>query len=128
MPRKPELSTAAPLIPPRLFRDLLLKATEVVQQRLFSAARPETQAEIRRVLAKVSDELGAMVAARDYSAAQRVIEALRQEGKLGTIQPGAYADMLVVDGDPLKDLGLFKDGGPHLAAIMKAGKFYKNAL
>jgi uncharacterized protein (DUF2336 family) len=71
-----------PDIPPRLFRDLLLKATEVVQQRLVSAARPETQAEIRRVLAKVSDELGAQVAARDYSAAQRAIEALRREGKL----------------------------------------------
>ena len=55
-------------------------------------------------------------------------EVIRQEGKLGTIQPGAYADMLVVDGDPLKDLGLFKDGGPHLSAIMKAGKFHKNAL
>ena len=43
-----------PDIPPRLFRDLLLKATEVVQQRLLAAAKPETQAEIRRVLARVS--------------------------------------------------------------------------
>jgi imidazolonepropionase-like amidohydrolase len=55
-------------------------------------------------------------------------EVVRQEGKLGTIQPGAHADMLVVDGDPLKDLGLFKEGGPHLSAIMKAGKFHKNTL
>ena len=55
-------------------------------------------------------------------------EVVRQEGKLGTIAPGAYADLLVVDGDPLKDLGLFRDGGPHLSAIMKAGKFHKNAL
>jgi imidazolonepropionase-like amidohydrolase len=55
-------------------------------------------------------------------------EVVRQEGKLGTLQPGAFADMLVVDGDPLKDLGLFKDGGPHLAAIMKAGTFHKNVL
>ena len=46
----------------------------------------------------------------------------------GTIAPGAFADLLVVDGDPLKNLGLFKDGGPHLSAIMKAGKFHKNAL
>ena len=55
-------------------------------------------------------------------------EVVHQEGTLGTIQPGAFADLLLVDGDPLKDLGLFKDGGPHLAAIMKAGKFYKNVL
>jgi imidazolonepropionase-like amidohydrolase len=55
-------------------------------------------------------------------------EVVRQEGKLGTIQPGAWADLLVVDGDPLKDLGLFKDGGPHLSAIMKGGRFHKNTL
>ena len=55
-------------------------------------------------------------------------EVVRQAGKLGVIEPGAFADLLVVDGDPLKDLGLFKDGGPHLAAIMKAGRFHKNAL
>jgi imidazolonepropionase-like amidohydrolase len=55
-------------------------------------------------------------------------EVVRQEGKLGTLQPGAYADLLVVDGNPLKDLGLFQDGGPNLSAIMKAGKFHKNTL
>jgi imidazolonepropionase-like amidohydrolase len=55
-------------------------------------------------------------------------EVVRQEGKLGTIAPGAFADLLVVDGDPLKNLGLFKDGGPHLSAIMKGGRFHKNTL
>jgi imidazolonepropionase-like amidohydrolase len=55
-------------------------------------------------------------------------EVVRQEGKLGVIEPGAFADLLVVDGDPLKDLGLFKDGGPHLAAIVKGGRFHKNTL
>ena len=55
-------------------------------------------------------------------------EVVRQEGKLGVIEPGAFADLLVVDGNPLKDLGLFQDGGPHLAAIVKAGRFHKNAL
>jgi uncharacterized protein (DUF2336 family) len=71
-----------PDIPPRLFRDLLLKATEVVQQRLFASAKPETQSEIRRVLAKVSHEMAAKAAPRDYSAARRTVEALRLEGKL----------------------------------------------
>jgi uncharacterized protein (DUF2336 family) len=87
-------------IPPRLFRDLLLKATEVVQQRLFVSARPETQAEIRRVLAKVSDEVGAKAGPRDYATAQRAIEALRQEGKLDEAalvdfaKTGKYAEMV----------------------------------
>jgi uncharacterized protein (DUF2336 family) len=71
-----------PDIPPRLFRDLLLKATEVVQQRLFASAKPETQSEIRRVLAKVSHEVGASAAPRNYSSAQLRVEALRREGKL----------------------------------------------
>jgi uncharacterized protein (DUF2336 family) len=71
-----------PDLPPRLFRDLLLRATEVVQQRLFASAAPEMQAEIRRVLAKVSHEVGATRGPRDYLAARRHIEALRREGKL----------------------------------------------
>lgn len=70
-----------PDIPPRLFRDLLLKATEVVQQRLLAAAKPDTQAEIRRVLARVSNEV-ATATSRDFSAAQRAIESLHQQGKL----------------------------------------------
>src|SRR5262245_17700102 len=53
---------------------------------------------------------------------------LRQEGKLGTLKAGAYADLIVIDGDPLKSLGLFQDQGKHLAAIMKGGKFHKNRL
>ncbi|HZB56784.1 MAG TPA: amidohydrolase family protein, partial [Reyranella sp.] len=55
-------------------------------------------------------------------------EVVRQEGRLGVVEPGAFADLLVVDGDPLKNLGLFKDGGPHLSAIMKGGRFHKNTL
>ena len=50
------------------------------------------------------------------------------EGKLGTLQAGAFADLLVVDGDPLQDLGVFQDQGRHLAAIMKGGVFHKNRL
>ncbi len=45
-------------IPDHLFRELLSRATEVVQRRLLAKAQPETQAEIRRVLAKVSGEVG----------------------------------------------------------------------
>jgi len=55
-------------------------------------------------------------------------EILRMEGKLGTIAPGALADLIVVDGNPVKNLKLFLDQGAHLPAIMKGGKFHKNAL
>ena len=53
---------------------------------------------------------------------------VRREGKLGVVEPGAYADLIVVDGNPLKDLGLFQDQGAHLSAIMKGGAWHKNRL
>jgi imidazolonepropionase-like amidohydrolase len=55
-------------------------------------------------------------------------EIVRMEGKLGVVAPGAFADLIVVDGDPLKNLGLFQEQGAHLKAIMKGGKFFKNKL
>ena len=55
-------------------------------------------------------------------------DVVRQTGKLGVVEPGAFADLIVVDGDPLKDLGLFQDQGAHLSAIMKGGVFHKNRL
>ena len=55
-------------------------------------------------------------------------DVVRQTGKLGVVEPGAHADLIVVDGDPLKDLGLFQNQGRHLNAIMKAGVFHKNTL
>jgi imidazolonepropionase-like amidohydrolase len=55
-------------------------------------------------------------------------DVVRQTGKLGVVEPGAFADLIVVDGDPLKDLGLFQDQGAHLTAIMKGGVFHKNLL
>ncbi len=55
-------------------------------------------------------------------------EILRQEGKLGIVAPGAYADLIVVDGNPLKKLELFLDQGAHLPVIMKGGQFHKNTL
>ncbi len=53
---------------------------------------------------------------------------LGQDGVLGIVAPGAHADLLVVDGNPLEDLNLLQDQGRHLSAIMKAGQFHKNRL
>ena len=55
-------------------------------------------------------------------------EIVRQEGKIGELIPGAHADLLVVDGDPYRDLSVFRSDGRNLAAIMLAGRFVKNAL
>lgn len=55
-------------------------------------------------------------------------EILMQEGMLGCVSPGAYADLIVVDGDPLKDIGLLAADGRKLDLIMRAGEIVKNRL
>ncbi|MFZ4530787.1 MAG: amidohydrolase family protein [Alsobacter sp.] len=55
-------------------------------------------------------------------------QVVRMEGKLGTLAAGALADILLVDGDPLKDLGVLQHQGRHLPVIMKGGAFHKNRL
>jgi len=55
-------------------------------------------------------------------------EVLRMEGRLGIVKTGALADLIVVDGNPLEDLGLFQDQGAHLPVIMANGKLVKNTL
>ena len=53
---------------------------------------------------------------------------LMQQWKLGTIAAGAYADLLVVDGDPLTDLRVMLDPEKNLKFIMKDGIIHKNEL
>jgi imidazolonepropionase-like amidohydrolase len=55
-------------------------------------------------------------------------EIVRMPGQLGVVKAGAVADLLVVDGDPLRKLELLAGQGEHLAVIMKAGRFHKNTL
>lgn len=49
-------------------------------------------------------------------------------GKLGVIEEGALADLLLVRGDPLADIHLLEDPGNNLLVIMKDGKVHKNIL
>ena len=55
-------------------------------------------------------------------------QVLRMEGRLGIVAPGALADLLAIDGNPLDDLGLLQDQGKHIPVIMKDGAFFKNTL
>jgi imidazolonepropionase-like amidohydrolase len=55
-------------------------------------------------------------------------EIVQRPGLLGELVPDAVADLLVVDGDPYRDLGMLQNQGAQIAAIMKAGRFYKNRL
>lgn len=50
------------------------------------------------------------------------------QGKAGVVAPGAWADLLVVDGDPTEDIGLMQDPARSLMLIIKAGRIVRNAL
>jgi len=61
------------------------------------------------------------------------------EGPLGVVEEGAYADLLLVDGNPLEDITVIggsekwfdaapRDGIETMRVIMKDGKIYKNTL
>jgi uncharacterized protein (DUF2336 family) len=71
-----------PDIPAPMFRELLTRATAVVHKRLLASAKPDIKAEIQQVLARVSQEVGARVAPRDYAAAQRTVLSLDRAGRL----------------------------------------------
>jgi imidazolonepropionase-like amidohydrolase len=51
-----------------------------------------------------------------------------REGPLGVIQEGAYADLLLIDGNPLEDVTQLADYENNIDLIMKDGVIYKNTL
>lgn len=73
---------------------------------------------------------GAVLGAADVIRSATVVAAqiLRQEGRLGVIRPGACADLLAVDGNPLDDLRLLAGQGEHLALVIANGRVLKNRL
>jgi imidazolonepropionase-like amidohydrolase len=55
-------------------------------------------------------------------------EILQRQDFLGCIKVGAHADILIVEGDPLKDINLLAASGKHLRLIMRAGEIIKDEL
>jgi len=49
-------------------------------------------------------------------------------GKIGVIEEGAHADLLLINGNPLEDISILRQHDKSLALIMKGGKIVKNKL
>ena len=62
------------------------------------------------------------------SATSTAAELLRMVGQVGVMAPGAFADLLVVDGNPLQDIRVLTTPERTLKLIMKSGEIYKNEL
>jgi imidazolonepropionase-like amidohydrolase len=73
-----------------------------------------------------AEVLGNLAALR--SATSVAAKILQREGQLGCIAEGAIADLLVVDGNPLENIGCLVGQGENLAMIIQEGKIKKNTL
>jgi imidazolonepropionase-like amidohydrolase len=62
------------------------------------------------------------------SATTIAAEVLNMTGKLGRLTSGALADVLIVDGDPTRDVSSLLGQGDHIPLVMKEGVIYVNRL
>ncbi len=69
-------------------------------------------------------EFGMTPMAAIQSATSKAAEMLEMSGKIGVLAPGAYADIVAVQGDPLKDVRLLE----RIGFVMKDGKIFKDAI
>lgn len=63
-----------------------------------------------------------------HSATAINAEILNMQGQIGVVAPGAMADLLLVDGNPMHDIELLAANGAHLSVIMKDGRFSKRRI
>lgn len=93
-------------------------AYELQAQEWVVRSRYFTPLEILRHATSIGGELLALSGPRNHY----------KEGPLGVIQPGAYADLLIIQGEPLEDVTILADPENSLRLIMKDGVIYKNTL
>jgi imidazolonepropionase-like amidohydrolase len=99
--------------------DNLFSASNAAQQgrELSTMTRWYTPAEILKMATSDNAQLLALSGPRNP-----------YPGKLGVVEEGALADLLLVDGDPIANIKLIEDPAKNFLVIMKDGKIYKNLV
>src|SRR3954465_13024226 len=97
---------------------------------LFSSALARSQGALLVKLAHWYTPAEALVMATGTNGALLALSGKRNPypGKLGVIEEGALADLLLVDGNPLQEISLLENPEKNLVVIMKNGVVYKNSL
>ena len=97
---------------------------------LFSQALAQRQGALLAMLARWYTPAEALVMATGTNAQLLAMSGKRTPypGKLGVVEEGALADLLLVDGDPVKNIKLIADPTKNFVVIMKDGKIYKNLI
>lgn len=83
-------------VPPHLFRALLSRATETVQQTLLTSAPPSTRDGLKRILNDISCQIGSRVTADHYAEAQRYVSAFSQDTALTKRKLAEFANAKIV--------------------------------
>lgn len=97
---------------------------------LFSKALADRQGAQLSKMTRWYTPAEALVMATSTNAELLALSGLRSPypGKLGVVEEGALADLLLVDGNPLENIKLIEDPARNFVVIMKGGKVYKNRL
>jgi imidazolonepropionase-like amidohydrolase len=97
---------------------------------LFSRALAQQQGAILASLTRWYTPAEALVMATSTNAELLALSGKRNPypGKLGVVEEGALADLILVDGNPLENINLVADPAKNFLVIMKDGKVYKNTL
>ena len=97
---------------------------------LFSQRLAQRQGELLTKLVRWYTPAETLVMATGTNAELLALSGKRSPypGKLGVVEEGALADLLLVDGDPIANIELLEDPQKNLLVIMKDGRIYKNAL
>jgi len=96
---------------------------------LFSQALAQQQGAILASLVRWYSPAEALAMATATNAELLALSGKRNPypGKLGVVEQGALADLLLVDGNPLENINLIADPAKNFKVIMKDGRVYKNA-
>jgi len=62
------------------------------------------------------------------SATTMAAELFNMQGKIGVLAPGTHADLLIIEGDPLRDISVLQNHAESIVAVMKGGEFFVNRL
>jgi imidazolonepropionase-like amidohydrolase len=97
---------------------------------LFSPALAQRQGELLTKLTRWFSPAQALVMATSTNAELLALSGKRNPypGKLGVVEEGALADLLLVDGDPTKNIELVADPVKNFVVIMKDGRIHKNSI
>ena len=97
---------------------------------LFSQALAERQGQMLAGMTRWYTPAEALIMATSTNSELLRLSGLRSpyHGKLGVVEEGALADLLLVDGNPLENINLVADPEKNFVIIMKDGKIHKNSL